>query len=123
MKKPRNQNRHPATIQGASVSVRNDDVNSALRKLKKILDNDNRQKDLAKHEFYEKPSVRRKRARDQATKRSRREQQQEFIAGTGKKPEGLKWMKSKRKRRRVLDAENLFRENLRKEQSRRKAQS
>jgi ribosomal protein S21 len=100
--------RESGSIQGASVQVRNDDVNSALRKLKKILETDNRQKDLAKHEFYEKSSVKRKRSRDQAKKRTKREQLQNVMSGTLNKPSGVKWMKSKRKRRRVLDADNLF---------------
>jgi len=101
-------NRGPVEIQGASVQVRNGDVNSALRKLKKILENNDRQKELAKHEFHEKPSVTRKRARDAAKKRSKRERQDQIISGTIKKPTGTQWQKSKRKRRRVLDAENAF---------------
>lgn len=107
-------NRGAVEIQGASVQVRNGDVNSALRKLKKILESDDRQKDLAKHEFYEKPSVSRKRARDAAKKRSKREQYDNVISGNIKKPSGSKWQKSKRKRRRVLDNENAFMEARRK---------
>lgn len=119
MKKTRSTNRNSAVeITGATVSVRGDDVNSALRKLKKILESDNRQKDLAKHESYEKPSVRRKRSRDQARKRTQREREQEFASGTAKKPVGLKWMKSKRKRRQVLDADDLFRQAQRKAKKR-----
>lgn len=56
-------------FRGARVEVRNNDVNFALRKLKKILERDNFQRDLAKHEYYEKPSVKRKRARAAAKKR------------------------------------------------------
>ena len=37
-------------IPGTSVEVRNGDVNGAIRRLKKILENDNRQKELAKRE-------------------------------------------------------------------------
>lgn len=97
-------NNGPVTIQGASVSVRNDDVNGALRKLKKILENDNRQKDLAKHEFFEKPSLAKKREKAAAKKRARKEQSKRESNGTANTPIGVKWMKSKRKRRRVLDA-------------------
>jgi small subunit ribosomal protein S21 len=62
-------------VQGANVEVRNDDVNGALRRLRKILETDNRQKDLAKHEYYEKPSVKRKRERAAAVKRQQKQQQ------------------------------------------------
>lgn len=106
--------KEPVFIQGASVEVRNGDVNTALKKLKKILETDNRQKDLAKHEFYEKASVKKKRARDQAAKRTKRERLKDVEAGTNNSPIGLKWMKSKRKRRRVLDKDTLFREAQRK---------
>lgn len=64
----------PVRIQGANVEVRNDDVNGALRRLKKILENSNRQKELAKHEYYEKPSAVKKRDRAQAVKRAQKEQ-------------------------------------------------
>lgn len=62
-------------VPGANVEVRNDDVNGALRRLRKILENNDRQKDLAKHEYYEKPSATRKRERAQAVKRAQKEQQ------------------------------------------------
>jgi ribosomal protein S21 len=105
--KYQNQNNYKI-IQGASVSVRNDDVNFALKKLKKILDDDNRQKDLAKHEFFEKNSVKRKRSKAQAKKRQQRAYQEELVTGVYKKPKGVKWMKSRRKRRKVLDQSNAF---------------
>lgn len=76
--KKRFSNREPCTIpvqvQGANVEVRNDDVNGALRRLKKILENNNRQKELAKHEYYEKLSAVKKRERAQAVKRAQKEQ-------------------------------------------------
>lgn len=98
-------NRYPdrKIIRGASVEVRNGDVNGALRKLKKILDNNNRQKDLAKHEFYEKPSISRKRAKSMAKKRTQREHFDSITSGPYAKPASLAYMKSKRKRRVVID--------------------
>lgn len=60
-------------VPGANVEVRNDDVNGALRRLRKILENNNRQKELAKHEYYEKPSATRKRERAQAVKRQQKQ--------------------------------------------------
>lgn len=107
-KKPRRQAHHEIT--GASVQVRGDDVNGALRRLKKILDGADRQRELSKREYHEKNSIKRKRARDQAAKRTRREEQRSLSSGESQyqKPTDLKWMKGKRKRRRVMDAENAF---------------
>ena len=118
MRKNRTNNYNSKPIQGASVFVKNDDVNGALRKLKKILEADNRQKDLARHEFHEKNSTRRKRARDQAKKRSKRERQSDIVAGTANRPTGLKWMKSKRKRRKIIDADYAFNTAKRKNSTR-----
>jgi len=108
--------RSPVEIQGASVQVRNGDVNGALRKLKKILDSDDRQKDLAKHEFFEKDSAKRKRAKDQARKRYLKEKQKRELGATSptNSASGLRWMKSKRKRRKVLDRETALTTMMRK---------
>ena len=95
-------------IRGCKVTVRNGDVNGALRTLKKILDRDNRQKELAKREFYERPSIKRKRARDMAVKRAQRENTDFGALSRQSNPPGVSWNKSKRKRRKVLDAKNQF---------------
>lgn len=97
----------PPAKGGTSVYVKNDDVNGALRRLKKILEADNRQKDLSKHEFYEKKSTSRKRAKDQAKKRTKKDSRSDISVLSGK-PVGTKWMKSKRKRRRVLDKRTML---------------
>lgn len=106
----RHRNKEPVTVQGAKVEVRNGDVNQALRKLKKILDNDNRQKELAKREYFEKDSIKGRRSRIQAKKRSQRDVMKALESGDSSysKPTGVKWMKSKRKRRRVLDNETVL---------------
>lgn len=95
---------------GARVEVRNNDVNYALRKLKKILERNEWQKDLAKHEFYEKPSVKRKREKESAKKRWQKEVNKMRLAGIwqDRPSSDLKYMKSKRKRRKVLDQQTLF---------------
>ena len=56
-------------MKGTSISVWNGDVNGALRKLKKILERADRQKELSKREFYEKPSAKRKKAKAAGRKR------------------------------------------------------
>jgi len=95
-------------IRGAKVSVRNGDVNGALRTLKKILERDNRQRELAKREYHEKPSIARKRNREMAVKRTRRENTDFATLQRQSNPPGVGWNKSKRKRRRVLDAKTKF---------------
>ena len=94
-------------IPGTSVQVRNDDVNGALRRLKKMLEGADRQKELSKREYYEKPSMTRKRNRDQAIKRHQREMMKELMTGASpqSRVEGVSYMKSKRKRRKIQDIE------------------
>jgi len=95
---------------GAKVIVRNGDVNGALRRLKKILENDNRQKELAKREFYEKPSAKNQRKKSQAKKRVQKERMKNLVAGDAPlpTPSSQKFMKSKRKRRAYSDLRNAF---------------
>ena len=56
-------------IRDRYVEVRNNDVNKALRRLKKLMNEEGMVKDMRKHEYYEKPSVVRKRQKAQARKR------------------------------------------------------
>ncbi len=94
-----------SAVKGSSVTVWNGDVNGALRKLKKVLERADRQKELSKREFYEKPCAKRKRAKDQAKKRTRKAEDlmiargewlPQFSENTGKA------MKGKRERRKVF---------------------
>lgn len=62
----RNKDRHVrdnTRIQGLSVEVRNGDVNQALRKFKKKVQEDGLLQELRQREFYEKPSETRKKAK------------------------------------------------------------
>ncbi len=91
-------------MKGTSISVWNGDVNGALRKLKKILERADRQKELSKREFYEKPSAKRKRKKDAAVKRTRKAEdiqisKGEWMPHTG---DNLKSMKGKRERRKAF---------------------
>lgn len=112
MSKFQKRDRRPLTpkIRGASVEVRNGDVNKALRTLKKILENDDRQKELAKREYHEKPSTRRKRRRAAAVKRHQKEQERKLSSGEipYHREAGTAYMKSKRKRRKIDDKRNMF---------------
>jgi small subunit ribosomal protein S21 len=59
---------------GLTVKVKNNDVNKALRKLKKLMQQENVFQELRKREHYEQPSLRRKREKAQAVKRWRKRQ-------------------------------------------------
>jgi small subunit ribosomal protein S21 len=54
---------------GLSVVVKNNDVNKALRKLKKKIQNEGLFQDLRKRECFEKPSILKKRSKAMAVKR------------------------------------------------------
>jgi len=54
---------------GLSVEVRNGDFNYALRKFKKKVQEDGILQELRKREFYEKPSLKRKKAKAAARAR------------------------------------------------------
>ena len=97
-------------FRGSKVEVRNGDVNYALRKLKKILERNDWQKDVAKKEYFEKGSVKRKRAKEAAKKRQQKEVTSQKLAGTWStvRSGDLKFMKSKRKRRQRLDEESML---------------
>lgn len=101
---------------GAKVIVRNGDVNGAIRRLKKILENDNRQKELAKREFYEKPSAKNQRRKSQAQKRHQKDRLKALMTGDAPlpQPSSQKFMKSKRKRRAYSDLRNAFQSSKRK---------
>jgi len=66
--------RAPVKITGLRVWVNDGNVEKAIRKLKKKIDNDGKLQELKAREHYEKPSIKRKRARDVARKRHLKEQ-------------------------------------------------
>jgi small subunit ribosomal protein S21 len=105
------------TLRGTRVEVRNNDVNYALRKMKKILERENFQKELAKHEYFEKASMKRKRERAAAEKRWEKEMEKLRLLGVwhDSTSKCTKYMKSKRKRRIKMDrAVALLQEHRRK---------
>jgi len=54
---------------GLYVEVHNNDINRAMRKLKKMINNDGLLKELRDREYFEKPSIRRKKEKAAARKR------------------------------------------------------
>ena len=55
--------RDDVSLQGLTVTVRNDDVNKALRIFKKKVAEDGILQELRNREFFEKPSLKRKKAK------------------------------------------------------------
>ena len=66
--KPKKEEHYLDKFKGG-VEVRNGDVGKALRILKRRLEKSDFQKDLAKQQYYEKPSAKRNRKKAQAVKR------------------------------------------------------
>jgi len=68
-------NREPwESFKGVSVTVRNNDVNGALRILKKKVQRENVLRDLSEHEHYTKPSMKRRINKQAAIVRWRKKQ-------------------------------------------------
>ena len=65
-----------AHLRGLSVTVRNNDVNGALRVLKKKIQADGIMRDLAEREHYTKPSMKRRLNKIQAIRRWKKKQQE-----------------------------------------------
>lgn len=63
----RNENEY--SKRGLFVEVRNNDVGRAMRKLKKMVTNEGLVKELRAKEYYEKPSLRKKKEKAAARKR------------------------------------------------------
>lgn len=66
-------NRFSSVIKGLRVDVEGDNIEKALRKFKKKVDNDGRLEDLEKKEEYIKPSVLNRLAKSRAINKARRE--------------------------------------------------
>jgi small subunit ribosomal protein S21 len=62
---------------GLSVEVRNGDINSALRKFKKKVQDSGLLQELRDREFYEKPTTKRKREKAQAVSRWKKKVKQQ----------------------------------------------
>jgi small subunit ribosomal protein S21 len=61
--------KHPSTLSGLRVEVVNDQVEKALRKFKKKVQESGLLQELREREFYEKPTTARKKAKNAAKRR------------------------------------------------------
>jgi small subunit ribosomal protein S21 len=75
MYKKRNEERKPS---GMTVTVRNGDVNGALRVLKKKLIKDGLFQEIRERSFYESRGTKRRKAKAAATRRYKRKMQKRF---------------------------------------------
>lgn len=105
-----NQKREPIS-KGASVRVIDGNVEKSVRILKKILLKADRQKELSKREFYEKPSAKRKRLKNQAKKRWAKEVWDNQMKGNMPIPSPVdqKHLKTKKKRRKEFLRQEMVR--------------
>lgn len=75
-------NNHPKNPEfGLVVQVHNNDITKALRKLKKKVNNEGVLKEVRDREFYEKPSLKRKKAKAAARKRWLKKAAKEDLPG------------------------------------------
>jgi len=68
-RKRRKMSKFERSIRGNSVEVKNDDVNKALRKFKKKVQDSGLFQDLQRKEYFEKPTTKRKRKKAAAKNR------------------------------------------------------
>lgn len=59
---------------GLTVLVQKNDIERAIKQLKKLVTEEGVLRDIKRHEFYEKPSVRRRRRRAEAVSRWRKKE-------------------------------------------------
>lgn len=69
----KNPNEKQSGLRGSRVEVRDNNINQAMRRLKKILQQEGLFKELRDRRFYEKPSMTRKKAKAAARKRHLKE--------------------------------------------------
>lgn len=102
-KKRHQEDKEKRRFAGRAIEVYNDDVNGAIRRLKKVLERMDFQKELSKREFYEKPSAKKKRKKDQAVKRERKDRDNMIMRGEWMPPSltGQKHLKGKRGKRKA----------------------
>lgn len=66
-----------AIIPGMRVEVRNNDVNKALRRLKKKIAEDGMMQDLRQREYYESKGTKRRKAKEAAIRRYKKQRAKE----------------------------------------------
>lgn len=80
-------------LMGSTVIVQNDNVEKALRLLKKKINDDGKLKLLKDREQYEKPSVERRRTKNQQVRRAQKKLEQAYELGLIPNPNGRRTRK------------------------------
>ena len=102
---------------GREIPVINGNVNVALRKLKKVLEKMDFQKELSKREYYEKPTTKRKRKKNAAIKKHQKQIRDEILRGESipvtrggqKHLKGKRSLNKYREQKRLLHSRDKFR--------------
>ena len=94
----------PKMQRGCTVIVQNDQVDKALRKFKKKVQEEGILQEYKERQHYEKPSAKRKRKKDAAVKRTRKAEDMQISKGEWMPHTGdnLKSMKGKREKRKAF---------------------
>lgn len=77
-------------LTGSTVFVQNDNVERALRLFKKKIADSGKLQELREKEFYEKPSVERRRVKNQQSRRAQKKLEQAYDLGLLPNPSGRK---------------------------------
>ena len=83
-------------LMGSTVIVQNDNVEKALRLFKKKINDDGKLKLLKEREQYEKPSVERRRTKNQQIRRAQKKLEQAYELGLLPDPSGRKQRHARR---------------------------
>jgi len=83
-------------LMGSTVIVQNDNVEKALRLFKKKINDDGKLKLLKEREQYEKPSVERRRTKNQQVRRAQKKLEQAYELGLLPDPSGRKQRHARR---------------------------
>lgn len=83
-------------LMGSTVIVQNDNVEKALRLFKKKINDDGKLKLLKEREQYEKPSVARRRTKNQQVRRAQKKLEQAYELGLLPDPSGRKQRHARR---------------------------
>lgn len=95
---------------GSTIYVHNGNIDNAIKRMKLFLDMEDRQRELARKEYYEKPSVKRKRVKSQAIKRNNKNIHESILNGDYRPSfsKNKKQMKKKKQRRRNFLVETII---------------
>jgi small subunit ribosomal protein S21 len=75
------ENNNRSTVKGLSVTVQDGQVEKALRKFKKKVQDSGKLEDLKEREFYTKPTTERRMAKNKATRRHQKQRESEELNG------------------------------------------